>query len=100
MRRTFSPGEPVIYRKSKCSSRPGRRAVQIDPSPRGEEYAYCVDKYWVVLEQRDGVLVVATRRGKHHTLRPDDPNLRRPSFWERWFHSARFPQAPRQPAAV
>lgn len=82
--RKFSPGEQVIYRRFKCTSCPGPRAAHVSPSPRGEHYAYQVDKFWIVLEEQDdGTVVVLTRRGKQHSVRHDDPNLRRPSWWER-----------------
>jgi hypothetical protein len=83
-KRRFSPGEQVIYRRFKYTSCPGPRATHVIPSPRGEHYAYHVDKFWIVLEEQDDdTLVVLTRRGKQHRLRRDDPNLRRPTWWER-----------------
>ena len=89
----FSPGDPVIYRKFKYGSSPGPRATEIAPDPRGEWYAYHVDKYWIVAEQPDeATLIVLTRRGKRHRVRLDDPNLRRPKWWERWWHAGRFPR--------
>jgi hypothetical protein len=61
----FSPGDPVIYRRSKCTPHPGPRAVHVTPAPRGEDYAYEVDKFWVVVEMRSNrTLVLRTRRGK------------------------------------
>jgi hypothetical protein len=63
------------------------------PSARGEDYAYEVDKYWVVAETReDDTVLLATRRGKVHRVRRDDPNLRKPTLWERWLYAARFPR--------
>jgi hypothetical protein len=51
-----------------------------------------VDKLWVVEEVRpDGQLVLRTRRGKRHVLRPDAPGLRSPSPWEQWVFRGRFP---------
>ena len=89
----FRAGDPVIYRKFKYGSSPGPRATEIAPDPRGELYAYHVDKYWIVFEQLDDTtLVVLTRRGKRHRVRLDDPNLRRPNWWERWYYAARFPR--------
>jgi hypothetical protein len=91
--RTISPGQPVVYRKLKYSSRPGPRAVRIVPSARGEQYAYEVDKYWIVAETReDDSVIVITRRGKRHRVRCDDPNLRRPTLWERLRYASRFPR--------
>jgi hypothetical protein len=91
--RRLSPGEPVIYRKSKCTTHPGPRAIRITPAPRGEDYAYEVDKFWIVGEEPDeDTVLLVTRRGKVHVVRRDDPNLRRPSLWERWRYAARFPR--------
>jgi hypothetical protein len=89
--RVFHRGEPVIYRKPKCTPCPGPRAREIEPSPRGEHYAYCVDKFWLVAEQQDDAVLVLTRRGKKRLLHRDDPNLRRPSLWERLRFGPRFP---------
>jgi hypothetical protein len=89
--RVFRRGEPVIYRKSKCTASPGPRARNVQPARRGENYAYCVDKFWLVVEQRDNVVLVLTRRGKKHIVQRDDPNLRRPSLWERLRFGPRFP---------
>jgi hypothetical protein len=91
--RRFTPGDPVIYRKFKYSASPGPRASEIAPDARGESYAYHVDKFWIVAEQPDdSSVVVLTRRGKRHRVPLNDPNLRRPSWWERWCYAARFPR--------
>jgi len=90
----FSPGDPVIYRRSKCTTHPGPRAVHVTPAPRGEDYAYEVDKFWVVVEMRsDHTLVLRTRRGKLHVVRDNDPHLRRPNLLERIRFGPRFPRA-------
>ena len=79
----FAPGDWVIYRKSKRSPVPGPRAKQIAPSVHGDDYGYVVDKFWIVQEVLpDGRLRLRTRRGKDHQIAPDDPNLRRPRWWE------------------
>lgn len=92
---SFGPGDRVIYRKLKASTKPGPRAVGITPAPRGETYTYEVDKFWTVAEQRsDGMLVLQTRTGKRHVVRSDDPHLRSPSWWERWRFASRFPELP------
>ncbi len=89
----FQPGDPVVFRKTKWSASPGPRAEQVDPEPRGEEYHYVVDKYWVVADvQDDGQLVLRTRRGKTHVIRADHPALRRPSWLQRLLHARRFPR--------
>lgn len=82
----------MIYRLKKVSTCPGPHARDIDPAPRGESYAYTVEKQWRVTDVRDdGRLVLVTRRGKVHLVSPQDPNLRRPSLWERWHLRDRFP---------
>lgn len=88
----FRPGDRVIYRKSKHSTSPGPRAADVQPAPRGEYYAYNVDKFWTVSEVKpDGTIVVRTRRGKEHLLEPDDRALRKARWWERLLYRDRFP---------
>ncbi len=94
MRDRFSPGDRVVYRKFKHSAAPGPRARFVDPAPRGEEYSYSVDKFWIVVEQKDeDHLLLATRRGKQHVVESSDPNLRRANWWERLFYRDRFPES-------
>jgi len=90
MRERFKLGEWIVYRKQKQSTRPGSRARATHPAPRGEDYTYFVDKYWIVVDIGDK-LVACTRRGKHHTLDADDPALRRATWWERLLLRGRFP---------
>ena len=91
-RRRYSAGDPVIYRKVKHSTSPGRRARSIDPAPRGEEYTYSVDKFWVVVEVRnDDHVLLVTRRGKQNLVQIEDPNLRPARWWEKLFYRSRFP---------
>ena len=88
----YRRGEPVIYRVSKSSTRPGRRAQWIRPARAGDDYRYVVEKFWIVGDIRnDGMLVLKTRTGKSHVVPPDATALRRPSLWERWWHRHRFP---------
>ena len=88
----FQPGDLVVYRKPKCSVHPGPHAKGIWPTPHGDAYCYWVEKLWrVVAVQADHQLVVCTRRGKRHTLREDDPALRRAHWWERLLLGYRFP---------
>lgn len=95
--RMFKPGDPVIFRKSKLSTRPGPRAEEIHPAPRGETYSYEVDKFWVVVETReDGTVVVETRRGKQHVIDANHPRLRHINLWERLFYRSRFPRVKRE----
>ena len=96
MRLKFQPGDPVIVCLSKFSTDPGPRARDVHPAPAGETYSYLVDKYWRVLDIREnGMLLLATRRGKQHEFSPDDPRLRLARWWERWLFQSRFPSLPR-----
>ena len=90
--RKFAVGDRVVYQKSKSSPQPGPRAESIWPSGYGEDYAYVVDKYWVVSTIVDEETIeVATRRGKTHRLRVDDPQLRKAGWLARFFHRGRYP---------
>ncbi len=88
---SFRPNDWVVYTREKHSLSPGPRAKNISPSPRGESYSYEVDKYWVVRQVQDGVLVLETRRGKQHSLPANDSRLRIANLWERLFFANRFP---------
>lgn len=84
-------GDWAIYRKSKRSTHPGRRASGVKANRKGETYAYVVDKFWVVDEiLSDGTIVLRTARGKKHEISPDDRNLVRPSLWTRLRWTERF----------
>src|SRR5689334_9993413 len=87
----YRPGDWVIYRKTKHSAAPGPRAKDVAPEPNGEEYSYCVDKFWVVTGVEGGRVMLATRRGKHHVVANDDLNLRQAKWWERFLFRDRFP---------
>ena len=90
-------GDRVVYSKDKVSVAPGPRATEVSPAPKGDEYSYLVDKYWVVKEVRDdGSLCLLTRRGKEHIIPADDVRLRRPNLWERLTKASRFPALPKQ----
>lgn len=98
--RHFKVGDSVIYRKLKHSTRPGPRAKDVHPAPSGDAYTYWVDKFWVVQKSTDdGQLVLQTRGGKCHTVRPDCPHLRRAYWWERLWYRAKFPQLEEMAAA-
>ncbi|MGF1579052.1 MAG: hypothetical protein ACFCD0_06780 [Gemmataceae bacterium] len=95
MTKTYRTGDFVIYRKLKHSVHPCERARNIEPAPRGDYYTYEVDKFWTVMDfTEDGKLVVLTRRGKSHIISPDDPNIRRAAWWERFLYANRFPAVP------
>jgi hypothetical protein len=90
-RRAFQKGDWVVFRRRKYTTHPGPRAQAVHATAHGDEYSYVVDKFWIVDDVlADGNLLLRTRRGKTHTLRADDPNLRFASFWERLRHRARF----------
>jgi hypothetical protein len=88
----FQPGDPVIFRKTKHSERPGPRAKNVHPTPKGEQYVYEVDKFWVVVEARPDTLLLITRRGKQHVVERTHPGLRRPNWLQRWLYRDRFPK--------
>jgi hypothetical protein len=88
---SFRPGDWVIYRKHKHSASPGPRAKEVAPEPRGEEYTYCVDKFWMVTSVDHRGVVLTTRRGKRRVVDADDPNLRPARWWERILFRDRFP---------
>jgi hypothetical protein len=89
----YKSGDLVIFRKPKHTSRPGPRAEDIFPAPKGETYDYVVDKFWIVADvTEDGKLLLRTRKGKEHLVEPDDPKLRRAKWWERLVFSNKFPK--------
>lgn len=87
----FQAGDWVIYRKTKQSLHPGPRAQSVHAFEKGDGYSYVVEKFWIVAEIReDGALRLKTRRGKEHLVSPDDPQLRKANWWERWRYRSRF----------
>ena len=91
MKANWNPGDWAVYRKSKQSSNPGKRAARVTANTKGETYNYVVDKFWVVESiLPGGRLVLRTAGGKAHTIQSDDPNLRRPSLIQRFFWRERF----------
>ena len=91
----YNPGEPIIYRLTKQSPRPGPRAENVSPSAHGDNYTYTVDKFWVVVERLgSGRILARTRGGKERILNEADPNLRHARRWERWLFKHRFPSHP------
>ncbi|MCA9036574.1 MAG: hypothetical protein KDA91_15670 [Planctomycetaceae bacterium] len=76
----------------KRSRHPGPRARSIHPAQMGDDYAYVVDKFWVVdAVGDDGTIHLKTRRGKTRSVPASDPLLRKATWWERWWHRNRFP---------
>jgi len=91
MSRTWKSGDWAVYRKSKRSASPGRRAAHVMASTCGETYGYVVDKFWVVeATLPGGRLRLRTARGKIHLLDADDPNLRKPNLVQRLLWRERF----------
>jgi len=87
----WQPGDWAVYRKSKRSTNPGRRACRVKANSKGETYAYIVEKFWVVERVLpNGNLVLRTARGKTHQIDPEDPNLIRPSLLARIRWGERF----------
>jgi hypothetical protein len=89
--RRFQTGDAVVYCKSKASLKPGPRAEDVHPSEHGDGYRYLVEKYWRVVSVTGADLEIVTRTGKRHTLRADDPMLRKASFMERVTRAEKFP---------
>lgn len=88
----FKAGDLIVYRITKHSTHPPRRAVEVQPAPHGEFYTYEVLKYWVVnAVDGEGKVKAMTRRGKYRAVNATDPNLRHAHWWERWFFANRFP---------
>ncbi len=94
-RHAFKVGDLVVFTKEKCSFRPGPRAHDLHPAPRGESYTYRVDKFWIVVGCLDEGrrLLLATRRGKQHLVEATSPHLRPATIWQRIRHRGRFPSA-------
>jgi hypothetical protein len=87
----YQTGDWVIYRKTKFSTHPGPRAQNVSPASCGEQYAYTVDKFWIVVEVLAGdELLVQTRRGKSHRVSARDPDLHRAAWWQRLYYRRRF----------
>lgn len=90
----FHIGDWVVYRKEKFSPHPGPRACEVFPSEQGEDYSYIVPKFWQIVGfPDDGQVEVATRTGKRHTLRADDPHLHKATIFERLRYRGKFPRA-------
>ena len=88
----IAPGDPLIFRKRKVSSRPGTRARNIQPTEHGDDYYYEVDKLWTAAEiLDDGQLLAVTRTGKKLHLSPEDERLRKAKLIERLRYRGRFP---------
>ena len=90
--RRFRAGAPIIYRAIATSAPLGREAHQVQVASKGEFYYYVTHKYWRVEEVRpDGIIVARSSLMEQYFLRPNDPNLRKASFFERLRYATRFP---------
>ena len=88
------PGDRVVYTKEKFGARPGPRARNVSPAPRGDIYSYAVEKLWVVDRRIDQWHIeLRTRRGKRHVVDERDHHLRLATWWDRLRHFGRFPEA-------
>ena len=88
---SWKTGDWAVYRKTKRSVSPGRRAAQVFACQKGESYSYVVDKFWVVESVLPGDQVrLRTARGKTHIIDTQDPNLRRPGLIQRILWRERF----------
>ncbi len=93
MSTSYAIGDPVVFRMTKVSTEPAKRAHDVHPAPSGETYTYLVDKFWTVSQvYGTGELLLVTRRGKQHRVAVDDPRLRPARLWERWLYRERFPK--------
>lgn len=91
MQSKWKPGDWAVYRKSKRSPTPGKRAADVVATTKGETYTYVVDKFWVVeTTLPDNRIRLRTARGKVHEIEVDDPNLRRPTWLQRLLFRNRF----------
>lgn len=97
MHANWKSGDWAVYRKTKRSTSPGKRATQVIASAKGDAYSYVVDKFWVVERVLPGDrLVLRTARGKQHIIGSDDPNLRHPGLIQRILWRERFRLVERQ----
>ena len=88
----FQVHDRIVYRKTKNSVHPGPNARLVAPASNGDEYSYCVNKFWVVVSVlADGTVMAKTRRGKLLRLNHHDPNLRHATLLETLFGGSRFP---------
>ncbi len=86
----FRPGDWVIYKMQKESSSPGPRAKATTASPKGENYTYIVDKFWIVEAVEGDEYLLRTRKGKQHRINKSDSRLRKPGWFQKLMYSSRF----------
>lgn len=87
----FHTGDLVVYRRTEYGRHPEPGAFRIEATPNGENYSWCIDRYGSVISiNPDNTVIVQTGQGVRHTIRMDDPSLRRAGFLERLRHSRDF----------
>ena len=86
----YKKGDWVIYHKAKSSTNPGPRAKIINPSSKGENYSYIVDKFWIVSKISENLLTLKTKTGKLHEVDSNDVNLRKANWFQKIIYNKRF----------
>ena len=100
-RKTFKPGDCVVFCRMKHKTHPSRRACAVQPAANGDDYSYYVKKFWVVCDVlSDGRVMLQTPRGRRHLVRADDPGLSHASLLEKFWYRNRFLQSQSAVAAV
>jgi len=88
----FDIGAPVVYQRQEVSTHPVADALNVRPSERGEYYYYSLVNYLRVTQVLDdGRIIAVTRDNKRLCLSPNDSQLRKARFTERFIYRWRFP---------
>jgi hypothetical protein len=88
----FDIGAPVVYQRQEVSTHPVANALNVRPSERGEFYYYSLVNYLRVTHVLDdGRIIAITRDNKRLCLSPNDSQLRKAHFTERFIYRGRFP---------
>jgi hypothetical protein len=88
----FDIGAPVVYQREEVSTHPVADALNVRPSERGEFYYYSLVNYLRVTQVLDdGRIIAVTRDNKRLCLSPNDSQLRKARFTERFIYRWRFP---------
>ena len=69
--RKLHAGDRVIFSVTRHGTHPPGRAKDVRPAPHGEDYVFAVDKFWIVTERRERLVMVRTPRGKVHSIDAD-----------------------------
>lgn len=82
----FKKGDWVVYRKQKRGAIPTKRAINIHPFEKGEQYSYQIEKFWVVQDVLpDDKVILCTIKGNKKTVNTKDPGLYKASLLQRFF---------------